>query len=306
MTTPISPSNQSSASPWPAGLPHDPEAPPWFSSALATTPQTGTLTAAGATLGTRAWGLEGRGLTVVLVHGAAAHARWWDHIGPLLSVHNPVVALDVSGHGDSSHRSQYELETWAEEVLATAEHFSPDRPVIVVGHSLGGLIALRAGHLGSERIRGVVAVDSGVREMTTDETLARKRRLSKPLRVYDDRLAAMAAFRLLPPQECPMYVQRYIAEHSIRSVEGGWAWKFDPRVFAQTSMPLSDLALVTCSARLVRPEFGMVDRDLDAAMQRTLPRAAPTMEIAGARHHVLLDRPLELVAALRATLELWD
>ena len=46
----------------------------------------------------------------MLVHGGAAHSRWWDHIGPLLADGRLVVAIDLSGHGDSARRESYSLD----------------------------------------------------------------------------------------------------------------------------------------------------------------------------------------------------
>ena len=51
----------------------------------------------------------------MLVHGGAAHSRWWDHIAPMLTEGWRVVAVDLSGHGDSDRRDHYSLDTWARE-----------------------------------------------------------------------------------------------------------------------------------------------------------------------------------------------
>src|ERR1700729_2075043 len=93
--------------------------PAWFSAALAAPVEDGSVDVDGARVRYRAWGDRGaRG--VVLVHGGAAHARWWDHVGPQLSAGLRVVALDLSGHGDSDWREQYSLGRWAAEVVAVA------------------------------------------------------------------------------------------------------------------------------------------------------------------------------------------
>ena len=55
----------------------------------------------------------------MLVHGGAAHSGWWDHVAPLLTWHR-VVALDLTGHGDSDRREVYDMRLWAREVVAVA------------------------------------------------------------------------------------------------------------------------------------------------------------------------------------------
>ena len=88
--------------------------PSWFTAALGTAAEEGATEVAGASIVYRAWGQPGQG-GMVLVHGGAAHARWWDHIAPLLLAGgHRVAALDLSGHGDSGRRDSYSLDAWAE------------------------------------------------------------------------------------------------------------------------------------------------------------------------------------------------
>jgi alpha-beta hydrolase superfamily lysophospholipase len=58
--------------------------PAWFSAALDAAVQEGTTAVDGASIAYRAWG-DPDGRSIVLVHGGAAHSRWWDHIAPLLT-----------------------------------------------------------------------------------------------------------------------------------------------------------------------------------------------------------------------------
>ena len=58
--------------------------PAWFSAALDAAVQEGTTTVDGASIAYRAWG-DPDGRSIVLVHGGAAHSRWWDHIAPMLT-----------------------------------------------------------------------------------------------------------------------------------------------------------------------------------------------------------------------------
>src|SRR6266702_4103733 len=93
--------------------------PSWFLAALEASVETGSVTVDGTPISYRAFGGR-RDSGIVLVHGGAAHARWWDHIAPLLAERARVVAIDLSGHGDSGRRDVYTLDCWADEVLAAA------------------------------------------------------------------------------------------------------------------------------------------------------------------------------------------
>src|SRR5262249_57102754 len=95
--------------------------PAWFPAGLAAAVQEGTTAVDGASIAYRAWGNPGPdGRSIVLVHGGAAHSRWWDHIAPLLIGGWRVVAVDLSGHGDSDRRDRHSLAARAPRALAGA------------------------------------------------------------------------------------------------------------------------------------------------------------------------------------------
>src|SRR5271168_4120234 len=131
--------------------------PAWFTAALASSAVPRITTVAGASVAYRTWGEPG-GRGIVLVHGGAAHSRWWDHIGPLLvEGRRLIAAIDLSGHGDSDRRDSYTFDQWADEVLAVAAAAGITAPPVIVGHSMGGLVALRAANLFGARLEGIVA-----------------------------------------------------------------------------------------------------------------------------------------------------
>lgn len=253
----------------------------------------------------RAWGDRGDA-GIVLVHGGAAHARWWDHIAPLLDGGRRVVALDLSGHGDSGRRDAYSLDQWSIEVLAVAAAAGIVTPPTVIGHSMGGFVALRAASLYGSSLAGVVAIDSPVRDIPPEERAARDRRAFGPLRVYPSREAAIARFRPIPGQPALPYIAAHIASTSIRAVEGGWSWKFDPRIFARHELSQSRLTRLDCRVALFRAEYGILSAQLSEIMYDRLGRLAPVIEIPAAGHHVMLDQPIALVTGIRTLLSDWD
>lgn len=280
-------------------------APAWFSAALADAPQERLTAVEGTAISYRAWGDPAR-RGLVLVHGGAAHSRWWDHIGPLLAKGWRVVAPDLSGHGDSGRRDSYSLDTWAREVLAVAADAGITAPPTVIGHSMGGLVTLRLASLVGARIAGAVAIDSPVRELTPEDRAARQRRAFGPLHVYPTSQAATARFHPVPDQPVLAYIADHVAATSIRPVEGGWTWKFDPRIFAREQFTPELLTRLDCRVALFRAEYGIVTQQLSEVMYDRLGRAAPVVEIPAAGHHIMLDQPIALVAALRTLLSDWD
>jgi len=278
--------------------------PAWFTAALATPVTQRTTMVDGAAIGYRTWGEPG-GRGIVLVHGGAAHSRWWDHIGPLLADGRLVVAIDLSGHGDSARRESYGLDQWAREVLAVAGDSGIATPPTVIGHSLGGMVTLRVAGLFGPEIEGAVVIDSPIREMSPEEHAAMEHRAFGGLRVYPSKEAILARFRPVPDQPMLGYIAGHIAATSIRQADGGWTWKWDPAIFTR-QVPPTLLTRLDCRVALFRAEHGMVSTQMSDIMYDRLGRVAPVVEIPAAGHHVMLDQPIALVAAIRTLLSGWD
>jgi pimeloyl-ACP methyl ester carboxylesterase len=275
--------------------------PAWFSRALAAAPEHRDVEVEGAAVHYRAWGDPGApGL--VLVHGGAAHSGWWDHVAPQLTSHR-VVALDLTGHGDSGRREVYDMHQWAREVVAVAAAEGLERPV-VVGHSMGGWVAVTTGVEHPDAVAGIAYIDSPLNDQPPEEARLAERR--RPRRVYPTEEEAVARFRTLPPQDVVLpYVREHVARGSLRRVEGGWTWKFDPTFFGNRLLLRELLPQLTCPVALFRCEHGLVSPAMAAEMARLVRGHLPVVDLPDTGHHPMLDRPLALVTGLRTLLALW-
>src|SRR5258708_8345230 len=135
--------------------------PPWFTAAMDAPVEQHAVEVEGTTIAYRAWGDCGD-VGLVLVHGGGAHARWWDHIAPLLERGRRVVALDLSGHGDSGRRDPYTLDQCSKEVLAVPSASGIDTPPTVIANSLDAFVALRPASLYCAALPWAVAIASPV------------------------------------------------------------------------------------------------------------------------------------------------
>jgi pimeloyl-ACP methyl ester carboxylesterase len=278
--------------------------PEWFTQALSVPVAERVTVLDGVPVAYRMWGSSPNGRGIVLVHGGAAHSRWWDHIGPLLTVDRRVIAIDLSGHGDSGRRESYSFDGWAREILAVAADAGLDAPT-VIGHSMGGVVTLRLAALFGSRIEGAVVIDSPVRNPAPEQHAAQDRRVFGELRVYPSREAAIARFRPVPDQPVLGYIADHVAATSVRQVDGGWTWKWDPRVFV-LEPPRAPLTRLACRVALFRAEHGIMSAEMSEIMYDRLGRVAPLIEIPAAGHHIMLDQPIALAAALRTLLSDWD
>jgi pimeloyl-ACP methyl ester carboxylesterase len=283
--------------------------PEWFSKAIAVAPSEHVVEVAGCPIHYLRWGNAGDpGL--VLVHGGAAHAHWWSFLAPLLTTGYSVVALDLSGHGDSGQREVYPVRSWAQEVMEVARDANFVTPPILVGHSMGGLVSIVAAALHGDDLAGAIIVDAPVRRPDPESQEGRTGRSFRNPKTYPDVATALQHFRLVPPQPCEnQFILDFIAERSLRPVATGYTWKFDPRVFtlARAESMHEHLASVRCRVALIRGESSLVvPRETGEYMYQLLRRNAPQVEIPEAHHHLILDQPLAFIAALRALLADWE
>ena len=277
------------------------QCPGWFHEAMAATPTRGIAQVDGVPIAYRHWG-TGPATPVLLIHGSGANSSWWDHIAPHLAGDRPVIALDLSGHGDSGRRSTYDYPYWATEVCRVAKHVCPDQRAILIGHSFGGAVALAARQLFPQAFESVVTVDSPMRVMSPVDWQGKVDRAARVPRTYPNRLAAIRAFRTVPEQPVPEYLHRHVAGESIRAVDTGWTWKFDPLVFARPQFDPSTLRPGGTPVTLIRSELGSMTRVSSTAMAVRLGEIARELTILEARHHVMFDQPVALTAALRTLL----
>jgi pimeloyl-ACP methyl ester carboxylesterase len=241
------------------------------------------------------WG-DGDGPPLMLVHGGGAHTGWWEPVIPHLDPNRKIVSLDLSGHGDSGRREAYPIATWAEEVAAVIEA-AIGGPAVVVGHSMGGRVAPLIALHHPELVEALVIVDSAMPLPPSFNAPA-----SRPAKVYATEEEALARFRLMPEQPAtnPELVAQ-LGRRSVKPVDGGWTWKFDPRIFARLDQPAPEDALphLKCPVSLVQGELSDVtDPALAADFARRLGRPAPLVTMPGVYHHVMLDDPEGLAAIL--------
>src|SRR5579862_2386630 len=105
--------------------------------------------------------IAGQGPAVVLIHGVAGRAGQWDKTAQLLAEHHTVVAPDLLGHGDSAKpRGDYSLGAHASGIRDLLVALKIER-ASVVGHSLGGGIAMQFAYQFPERCERLVLVSSG-------------------------------------------------------------------------------------------------------------------------------------------------
>jgi 3-oxoadipate enol-lactonase len=99
------------------------------------------------------------GVPLVFVHGWTANRHRWDHQVAHFSGKRRVVRLDLRGHGESSGAGVKTVEELARDLLALLDHLGIERCVLV-GHSMGGMIAQTVALSHPERVERMILVNS--------------------------------------------------------------------------------------------------------------------------------------------------
>lgn len=284
-----------------------PPAAPWFEAAIALRPERGSFEVEGADIELLTWGKVGKpGL--LFLHGNAAHADWWSFIAPQFADSYRCAAISWSGMGKSDWRDSYHIPTFAKEAVTAIEvaqlGASGTSPVIV-SHSFGGFPTLRIASHHPEAISGAILVDSAPprAEGGPPPRLANGRAFNPR---YETLEAALRRFRFLPEQEEGMpEIIDWMARGALHEVPeseeapGGWTWRFDPQFWtkferkAWGEVPQVPLGIIVGGQSALFPKGRLEE------LEAMIPDCRFTAVIEDARHHILVDHPLELVAAIR-------
>lgn len=278
-------------------------APAWYADALADSPALSALDVDGTRIAVRLWGAP-EGTPVVLVHGGAAHAAWWDHIAPLLTGCR-VVAFDMSGHGDSDWRDAYRLALWRDEVMAVVRSGLVTGKPLLVGHSMGGYVGYEAARSNGDELAGLLLVDSLFPSRRADDSDGYRNVHRR--RAYPDLETILGRFRVLPADEPrATYAVAHVARASVVESSEGWSWKFDPRIFDHDDILLEDIEpLADCPAIVMRGAAGLLTAADAELLASSIDGSSQSVTIVDCGHHVPLDQPVALAAAISTAAKRW-
>lgn len=277
-------------------------APPWFDWAIAQTPQARFVQVNDNSIHYLEWNGADTGKPVLLfVHGLLAHAHWWDFIAPFFMEQYRVIAIDLSGMGDSGWRPAYSATLLAQDISGLIEALGLSA-VTVVAHSYGGLCALRAASMRPTLFAHLIVLDTFVlfEGWTCLQNVAR----AVGGKSYANRAAARLRYRLMPPQPEPhAALLDHVAFHSLRECADGVGWKFDHSL-NPVDIHLDDgadmLSKITLPVDFVYGgRSALVPAKHAQLIVDSLPQGREPVVIAEAHHHLMLDQPQALIATVK-------
>ena len=258
----------------------------------------------------RDWGGDGL-RAIVLLHGGALTARSWDLVCAGLHEGYHCIAMDQRGHGSTAAPAGAEghFDSFVADLAEFVDRLGL-ADFVLVGQSLGGLVALKYAAAHIDALAGLVVV-----EAAPSAPWGAGERVAATIKDLPSSFASIEeAVRRLHPLDRttdPRLLEFRLRQKLRPAPGGGWTWDYDRahggRSYGATAgaPPVSDSDVVTvaCPTLVVR---GSRSRVVDAAaaqrLRERLPRGTLSV-VPGGGHNLQDDSPRALVATLRAWLD---
>lgn len=255
-----------------------------------------------------AWG-EATGKPLLALHGWLDNAASFAVMAPLLAGYQ-VVAIDLTGHGRSDHRSAdsgYQIWEDLPEIVGILEQLGW-QTFDLVGHSRGAVISSLLAAAMPERIQRLVLLDAiGAPPVAESEFPAQLRRhLDDKQRLLsrDNRVFASAADAIAVRERRGLSnaAAQLLAERNLEPCEGGYTWSTDPRLTGASSVKLTTghvhavWQAITAPALLLLAEKGNLPglAEYGRTAQQHMPDL--TIETLAGSHHFHMEDTAPVVA----------
>lgn len=244
---------------------------------------------------------------LILIHGGKDHARSWDSVALALRDHFHVIAPDLRGHGDSqwSIGGSYALVDFTLDIAQLLDSLGV-YPVEIVGHSMGGSVALQYTGTFPDRVKRVVAIEGLgpaphlIRERPAQERMQTwvtemQRLARRHPRRYASLDEAVQRMQEANPRLTPLQARHLTVHGTDRAEDGTYLWKFDNYVRAMSPYLFhaadakSLWQQITCPVLLLRgTESWASDPDIDGRAHNF--RDWRLINVEGAGHWVHHDQ----------------
>jgi pimeloyl-ACP methyl ester carboxylesterase len=235
---------------------------------------------------------------LLLLHGLGATGAVWHGVAREFEKRADltILAPDHLGHGAGAPAAPYTVEKLA---TAAFRHIPGHRRLFVVGHSMGGYVALALAG-GGFGVQPQAILSIGAKLNFSDVEKARGADLaSKPVRWFTTREEAEERYRLVSGLPKAQFPQDWCIERGVTSGDGGFHLAADPAVFGIVVPPFAELLSdARCPVHVARGEHdSIVSREECVALGREFD------EYAGLGHNAQVEDPVRVARAIMALLE---
>ena len=119
-----------------------------------------------------------KGTAVVLLHGFLENQTMWQHLAPVLATKYRVITIDLLGHGKTDCLGYVHTMEDQAEMVQHVLHELKIRKSVLIGHSMGGYVALAFAERYPDNIKGLVLLNSTSRADSDERKLNRDRAIA--------------------------------------------------------------------------------------------------------------------------------
>ena len=243
-------------------------------------------------------GEGGEGPPLLLIHGVGLRAEAWSPMLPILNRHFAVTAVDLPGHGESAKLQDGDQNSLNEFTDRIAELLpSPSQKVLVMGHSLGALIALDLAIKHADKVAAVVPLNAIYRRSTEAKAAVLSRVGELAHNDIPDPTQTLLRWFGEQPQGDGLQMAQACRQWLTQVDRQGYHDAY--KVFAENDGPAdSDLKSLPFPALFVTgPDEPNSTPDMSHAMAGLVPRGRAVI-IDGARHMMPMTHAAEVCAHL--------
>ena len=165
------------------------------------------------------------GDSLFIVHGIFGMLDNWQYHAKLLSKSHQVVSIDARNHGKSFHADSMSYDEMAEDIVRLADHLNISK-FHLLGHSMGGKIAMRVAEKFPNRLQSLFVVDIAPKSYPAGHVPYFKAFLDLPLHSYHSRAEVDEAFAQYAPDKG---VRQFLLKNLEINPEGGYRTKSNMR-----------------------------------------------------------------------------
>jgi len=234
---------------------------------------------------------------ILFLHGLAGYGGEWRQVWEHLDESVGVLAPDLRGHGDSRGEPEFDvdLSSFLSDALTLIEELASGR-VVVVGQSMGGLVAMGLAAQRPDLVEHLVLIEAGVRPMTEAEFSELQAWFDRWPASFTDRDEALAFFGVDRPSSTAWVDGLAVTHAGLRPRFDVGSMMRTMRALASTS-GVARLSEITVPITLVKGSGGGIGDEEIAEMVVVQPDLGIVV-IEDSGHDVHLDQPGAVAAIL--------
>ncbi|MFT6528900.1 MAG: pimeloyl-ACP methyl ester carboxylesterase [Psychrosphaera sp.] len=250
-------------------------------------------------------------IPILAIHG------WLDNAASFIPLMNELpeynwTAIDLPGHGNSYHRpphTHYHFIDWVSDLINIIDVKYGNKPVVIVGHSLGGMLATVLAGVYPELVKKLVVIDAvglvtqseGATEIrkALDSRIAQSKKQKTKHISLNVAIKARANAGKIKSTSAELLVRRNIDE-----TEGGFEWKTDKRLRTSSPVRLSEQQSISIIQHIASPVMLFVAKDgyeMVKSGYKKYKSYYPNLikkDVIGA-HHCHMDEPIGIALEIK-------